>query len=216
MTINKEIQKEVENYVINSEFYTFKRFIKEHRLDDGAINRGFDILIKCPFQDKDDSPSCSCNDKMNAFHCFACGASGNYVKFLADYDNKVNGVRTNYYQKLNDLLREDPAMQAAVNAETIYVKESIYDTDLGKYKRPKIIRQSCPPSNYLELSDWMLSHDCSDKEKIYMVLQMQKGVSAIEIYKELSGDETEYLNREEENDAVKKIDFSSILTDEEV
>lgn len=216
MKINKDIQKDVESYVKNSEFYTFKRFIKEHKLDDGAINRGFDILIKCPFQDKDDSPSCSCNDKMNAFHCFACGASGNYIKFVADYDNKVNGLHTNYYQKLNDLLHSDPAMQSSVNAETIYVKESIYDTDLKGYVRPKIIKQSCPPANYLELSDWMLKKKCTNEEKIYMILQMQKGVSAIEIYKELSGDNTDYSMHTEDTATAKRIDFSSILTNEEV
>lgn len=211
MNINKKIQKEVEGYISSSNLYTFARFIKEHRLDDGAINRGFDILIKCPFQDRDDSPSCSCNDKMNAFHCFSCGASGNYVKFVMEYDAKVQGIHTNYYQKLNELLQDDPAMQSALNAQTIYVKESIYDTNVKHYIRPKIIKQKCPPGNYLELSSWMLKHHCTDEEKIYMILQMQKGISAIEIYKDLSGDNTDYIQKDEINTETK-IDFSSILS----
>lgn len=203
MQVNKELKRKVEDYVRNSNLYTFERFIAENRLDEGAINRGFDVLIKCPFHEDDESPSCSVNDKIHAYNCFACNAKGSYIDFITRYEQK-RGIRTNYYQKVNDLLRNDAIMQAALGFRTIYVKEDVY-ASLQDYQKPKVIKGDFTPSNYLELSTWMKKHNCTKEEIIFMVLQMQKGVSASEIYEGLSGEKPASAEQEPLKYDIEKI-----------
>lgn len=45
-------------------------------------------LIKCPFHE-DKSPSLKVYDKTNTFHCFGCGANGDSIQFIEQYE-KVN------------------------------------------------------------------------------------------------------------------------------
>lgn len=204
MQVNKELQQQVVDYINDSEMYTFERFVKEHRLDDDAIRRDHDIIIKCPFHGNDESPSCSLNDKIHGFHCFACSAKGNYVRFLTDYDIQVKGIRTNYYQKLNDLLREDPFMQAALGFNTIYTKEDAYSSDLREHKRFRAAKGKFAPETYLELSTQMKKEKSSEEEIIFAILQMQKGTPAKEIYR----------NMHEDTMKLQKIEFdiNEILT----
>lgn len=47
-----------------------------------ARGQGAERMILCPFHD-DRSPSCSINLDRKVFHCFACGAGGSILDFLA-------------------------------------------------------------------------------------------------------------------------------------
>ena len=189
MQVNKELQEQVTEYVNNSEMYTFERFVAEHRLDDDVVRRDHDIIIKCPFHGNDEAPSCSLNDKIHGYHCFACGAKGNYIRFLTNYDIEVKGIRTNYYQKLNDLLREDPFMQASLGFNTIYVKDDVFVEDLRDHKRFRAAKGKLVPETYLELSTLMKKEKCTQEEIIFAILQMQKGIPAKEIYRNMHEDE---------------------------
>jgi DNA primase len=44
--------------------------------------RGAERMIRCPFH-ADNSPSCSVNLEKKVFHCFACGAAGTILDFVA-------------------------------------------------------------------------------------------------------------------------------------
>ena len=46
------------------------------------IGRGAQQTILCPFHDET-KPSCKVNLEKKAFHCFACGAKGNVLDFVA-------------------------------------------------------------------------------------------------------------------------------------
>ncbi len=43
---------------------------------------GDDLIGLCPFHE-DSKPSLSVNLRTGMYHCFACGASGNYIQFVA-------------------------------------------------------------------------------------------------------------------------------------
>ncbi|MDX1486509.1 MAG: CHC2 zinc finger domain-containing protein [Alphaproteobacteria bacterium] len=47
-----------------------------------ARGRGAERMIRCPFH-ADKSPSCSVNLDKKVFHCFACGAAGSILDFVA-------------------------------------------------------------------------------------------------------------------------------------
>lgn len=47
-----------------------------------AKGRGAERMIRCPFHD-DRTPSCSANLDRKVFHCFACGAGGSILDFVA-------------------------------------------------------------------------------------------------------------------------------------
>jgi DNA primase len=49
--------------------------------------------IVCPFHD-DHNPSCHINFDEGAFHCFACGASGDAFQFVNLATPKIDGLRT--------------------------------------------------------------------------------------------------------------------------
>ncbi|MFO1186258.1 MAG: CHC2 zinc finger domain-containing protein [Alphaproteobacteria bacterium] len=46
------------------------------------VGKGSQKSIRCPFHD-DKNPSCNVNLNKNVFHCFACGAKGNVLEFVA-------------------------------------------------------------------------------------------------------------------------------------
>jgi DNA primase len=46
------------------------------------VGKGSQKTILCPFHD-DKNPSCNVNLDKNVFHCFACGAKGNVLEFVA-------------------------------------------------------------------------------------------------------------------------------------
>lgn len=188
MKVNNDLQKQVVEYINSSELYTFERFIKENRLDDEVIRRDHDVIIKCPFHGEDEAPSCSLNDKIHGYHCFGCTAKGNYIRFITDYDVKIKGLHTNYYQKINDLLQADPIMQAALGFNTIYTKEDTYNSDLKEHKRFRAIKDKFVPETYLELCTQLKKENCTEEQIIFSILQMQKGTSASAIYRNLHED----------------------------
>lgn len=47
---------------------------------------GSNFVARCPFHDEK-TPSFSVNQKKQFFHCFGCGASGNAIGFLMDYNH---------------------------------------------------------------------------------------------------------------------------------
>jgi len=52
--------------------------------------KGKNFVSVCPFHD-DHSPSMSISKEKQIFRCFVCGASGNVISFVKDYENnKMN------------------------------------------------------------------------------------------------------------------------------
>ena len=49
-------------------------------------SRGKNYFGVCPFHD-DTNPSMSVSKEKQIYTCFSCGASGNVIKFIMDYEN---------------------------------------------------------------------------------------------------------------------------------
>ena len=49
MIVNQEIKAKVEQYIRNSDQYTFKNFIQKYKLGTGMLVRASDLVIQCPF-----------------------------------------------------------------------------------------------------------------------------------------------------------------------
>ena len=184
MNINQDVKEKVEHYILMSDQYSFTDLVRQHGWTEGMLERGTDLVIQCPFH-IDESPSCSLNDKIGRYHCFSCGAHGNYINFLVDYDLKVNGRNTNYYQKLQELLRNDPIMQAAVGATSnlINTKDLSLATTRHRYN---LRRGEGFPDTYTELAAMLKEEKRSEEELIMFILLMQSDMSPAEIYRSLN------------------------------
>lgn len=164
--------------------FSFYRFAVENDLLHEAKEGLYETTIPCPFH-RDDSPSNNFNDKMHRYHCFSCGCGGNIINFMMEYDNRVNGVNTSYYQKMNDILINDKEMQAHVGATTIYAFNEVFDLEKGlKPFKPKLSKAYIP-STYAELSTRMIKEGCTIEQIKYYFLLMQSGMSAKDCYKEI-------------------------------
>ena len=59
--------------------------------------RGKNYFGVCPFHD-DHSPSMSVSKDKQIYTCFSCGATGNVIKFIQDYENIsfIDAVKNEY------------------------------------------------------------------------------------------------------------------------
>ena len=63
------------------------------------IKRGREFLALCPFHN-DSKPSLSIVDEKNFYHCFACGAHGDIIKFTMEVEG-LNFIES--VEKLSNL-----------------------------------------------------------------------------------------------------------------
>ena len=204
MVVNKESAKKVSEYVrkITMEWlntggskqsalvnpkarYSFQAFCAENKLLEGATYRANDIVIACPFHD-DESPSCSINEYKVVYNCFSCGRHGGYINFITEYDNVINARKIGVYQKLNELLRQDAEMQAALGIHSIYggTEDSFKLEDGLKKFQPKL-EANFIPTNYLELVDYMMYKKCSFNLIKFALSLMQSDIPVYEAYVEV-------------------------------
>lgn len=189
MAVDKQTLDKVVKYVNESPKYTFKGLLTEYNLLSGYTERGSDFLVRCPFH-LDDSPSCSFNDTKHGFHCFSCGRSGNYVNFLASYKNEKLGKNTNFYSEAEQLLKDDPEMQAALDIHTVYRQEDSFNPNRIRPHLKMVKHQDedvYMPQTYLGLSNLMLERKCSYQDVKKMIMLMQQDLSVSDIYDEIFG-----------------------------
>ena len=85
---------------------------------------GRNFIAKCPFHDEK-TPSFTVNREKQMFHCFGCGAGGNSITFIMDYDH------LGFIEAVEDLadfagvplpVRETPASneEGAINLAAVY------------------------------------------------------------------------------------------------
>lgn len=186
MKINKERMQEVFHYLNqHGERYSFRKFAEENDLLKGAVYRGDNVVISCPFHE-DASPSCSLNDELHAYHCFSCGRHGSFPAFVAEYRNHVLGIRTGLVQVLNDFLREDAQMRSSLGFSSILCHEESRLPD--GYARRRIIypKQDTGPDSLLEMVTKLKRGGLSLEEKMAVILMIQRGFSAREIWRDFA------------------------------
>lgn len=155
--------------------YSFDTFCKANGLyKKGKRERTSDIFIACPFHN-DEDPSLSMSEEHRRFKCFGCGATGSYLHFITQYDKECLGLDTNVYQKANELLRDDLALQQAVGFSSIFRRT----TNLEEYKTLSFnqfkIKKS-PIDSYLELSTKMIKSKASLEQIRLAITLMQDDI----------------------------------------
>lgn len=99
-----------------------------------ANGTGDQVKIICPFHD-DHKPSCGINLEKNVYNCFACGAGGNVLDFVAH----MEGLDP---EKVGDLRKA-----AFFAAETFGIDQALERPSNGKGKAKPKERSSRKPAN---------------------------------------------------------------------
>lgn len=199
MRVNEERLKRVvvaiDTLSLSDVTYTFDSFCRDNGLYKlGIRERVSDTFIACPFHD-DKDPSMAVNEERRYYKCFGCGASGNYVNFLARYDRECLGLSTSYAQKANELLKKDVRIQNAVGFSSVFQSDQSID-EFKSFQFSKFRLGQYKPSSYLELASRMMKENASMERIQYAVSLMQRDVPPDVILAQLSAvSNTEYSGK---------------------
>lgn len=191
--INYESAQAVKEYLRSDRsgsLYTFTSFFIKNgyiKSESELEHRGGNVFTHCPFH-YDKTPSFAFSEKRGICNCFSCGFGGTYIDLVLKYENEVNGRELSYYGLLDDFIRKDSVMQAALGFSTVYTTYNIFK-DGFEFKpfKPKRLKESYVPSHYLELAN-RIKRDGRPKEDIFeFILSMQSGIPAERIYYQLYG-----------------------------
>lgn len=233
MQVNKERANEVTDFMrrVNQEWVTkgvmnkvgaqsderarfsFYKFLVDNNLLQDAEEKNSDLWIPCPFHD-DASPSCSINEQKYVYNCFSCGRHGNLISLIKDYKNEFERSNASYYQVLNDFLRLDKEMQAALGYNSIYTNDNVnykFDEALTKFRfnppKGRVL-----PTSYLELADLLIKKKADIKQISLFIVLMQNHVDVKEIYQEIFGANEVTINYNDEI-SVSSISLGDLLSD---
>lgn len=191
--INYESAQAVKDYLRSDRsgsLYTFTSFFIKNgyiKSESELEHRGGNVFTHCPFH-YDKTPSFAFSEKRGICNCFSCGFGGTYIDLVLKYENEVNGRELSYYGLLDNFIRKDSVMQAALGFSTVYTTYNIFK-DGFEFKpfKPKRLKESYVPSHYLELAN-RIKRDGRPKEDIFeFILSMQSGIPAERIYYQLYG-----------------------------
>ncbi len=191
--INYESAQAVKEYLRSDRsgsLYTFTSFFIKNgyiKSESELEHRGGNVFTHCPFH-YDKTPSFAFSEKRGICNCFSCGFGGTYIDLVLKYENEINGRELSYYGLLDNFIRKDSVMQAALGFSTVYTTYNIFK-DGFEFKpfKPKRLKESYVPSHYLELAN-KIKRDGRPKEDIFeFILSMQSGIPAERIYYQLYG-----------------------------
>lgn len=191
--INYESAQAVKEYLRSDRsgsLYTFTSFFIKNgyiKSESELEHRGGNVFTHCPFH-YDKTPSFAFSEKRGICNCFSCGFGGTYIDLVLKYENEINGRELSYYGLLDNFIRKDSVMQAALDFSTVYTTYNIFK-DGFEFKpfKPKRLKESYVPSHYLELAN-RIKRDGRPKEDIFeFILSMQSGIPAERIYYQLYG-----------------------------
>lgn len=191
--INYESAQAVKEYLRSDRsgsLYTFTSFFIKNgyiKSESELEHRGGNVFTHCPFH-YDKTPSFAFSEKRGICNCFSCGFGGTYIDLVLKYENEINGRELSYYGLLDDFIKKDSVMQAALGFSTVYTTYNIFK-DGFEFKpfKPKRLKESYVPSHYLELAN-KIKRDGRPKEDVFeFILSMQSGIPAERIYYQLYG-----------------------------
>ncbi len=140
---------------------SFLSLLKKYNIK--AVKKGKSYLAVCPFH-PDTKPSMSIDTRQNLFHCLGCGAAGNIIQFIMDFE------KITFPQAVEELLAIKPAAipaqpkhEAAPEPEPLelsaeernaillhIVKESVEDLRNSESGRTYLEKRGLEPLRLLE------------------------------------------------------------------
>lgn len=125
MTIMTKTNSSQARDIIPARFRAAKEALnKKNKITDYAEQFGISIApwgqqTCCPFHD-DLTPSFSVDPERNIFNCFGCGRGGTFIDFYIACQEKFKDHKVGFYSAVQELLREDTELQAALGFSTIF------------------------------------------------------------------------------------------------
>ncbi|WP_394863129.1 CHC2 zinc finger domain-containing protein [Paraclostridium bifermentans] len=199
------------DYIMKSDKYTIRNFLKENKLDGDMVMRGNNYFISCPFH-SDSSPSFSINFDSDVYRCFGCPSKGGYLNLYKDYSDHL-GFKMSKPQIINKLLSEDAIMRNTLGFVTVYrtKKETVDISNLNLRRRNRKGIETYVPTTFISLGNKMNRDRKSKQDKLYMIALMQSGMSVKDvhnaIYEDIRGTEHNKVEKENYSD----VDLTSIL-----
>ncbi len=170
--------------------YTFDNFCKQNGLfKKGMEKKAGGIWIVCPFHG-DSAPSLSYNQEKGIWHCFGCNAGGNYLDFIYLYETEVKGVAITRAHFMNNLLMNDPWLQAQLGFNTLFKQPITTAETLPAVKRTTF-KPVVQAGTYIEFQEHFMKTNPSIQKIKMFILMMQRGVPLMDLKKELAGAEVE-------------------------
>ena len=169
--------------------YSFEDYLAKYNLLDTKESMGMDSFsISCPFH-LDKTPSFMVDARRNIYNCLSCNHGGNLINFMSAYSTEVLGVKRNYMDTIEYLLKNDPIMQLRAKSGSIYKPQTFDISGLKSRKLGKLVSFSSlvsNPSTVLELSSYIKREFPNDHNVIMTSISlMENGLQPSDIYDRL-------------------------------
>lgn len=153
--INMDVVEKIRAFIAESPRYKLIDFIRTHVTTDIDESR-VDPKIKCPFHGTERTPSFLISLQLNKYHCFGCDTSGDYVKFVSEFNRINENLNIGYFRTMDNILKGDPEMIVTVGSNTIFKSKEMSIEEIKTIK-PRFFKPSSERriSTLLELTDWM-------------------------------------------------------------
>lgn len=174
--------------------YSFEDYLEKNNLLDTKEVTGLDSFsVSCPFH-LDKTPSFIVDSKRNIYNCLSCGHGGNLINFMSAYSTEVLGVKKNYMDTIEHLLRKDLVMQMRTKTNSIYKPLTFDISGLRDKKIGKLVSFSSiapNPNTVLELSGYVKREFPNDHNVVMTSISlMEDGLNPSDIYERLKGIKT--------------------------
>lgn len=185
----KELKAAVQRRVRSSECdskYSYDCFCKEHDLyKKGRDEKAGGVWIACPFHN-DEAPSLSFNQEKGIWHCFGCGAGGNFLDFLYLYESEVLGVGVSRNVFLEQFLKDDFSLQKELGFCSIY-KQKLLTIEQFEPIQKRVFKRKKRTRTYIELQEVLMKNNPTlEKIKLFITM-MQEGVPTELVEQEIFG-----------------------------
>lgn len=105
----------------STKYFSWDSILQEAGIGE-VSDKGDQYEIRCILHD-DRRPSLRLNKVTGVYHCFSCGASGTYTKFLWE----LSGRSVPYSEYCEQILKSHPAMQEELRFNSLFITEKGLD-----------------------------------------------------------------------------------------
>lgn len=102
-------------------YYSWDIILRDANITE-VTDKGEQYEIKC-INHEDKRPSLRLTKRNGVYHCFSCGCSGTYTKFLWE----LSGRNVPYSEYCEQILKANPAMQTELGFISLYISEKTLD-----------------------------------------------------------------------------------------
>lgn len=183
-------------------YYKVEQVLQKFNLLKGAVDKGEQYLICCPFHE-DADPSFRIMKRAGIWNCFSCGQSGTLLKLV----HRLSTTSLSFYDFADNLLRSDKLLQNTLGFSTIYKNINDFSNaeQFDSFKRFK-------PSKTMDLPVTVLADFLQRKEKSFATLKASLSMIQQDIpLKEIKQFYEEYFQHISNEEQIKEVSLQELL-----